>query len=188
MKQTYFFSLAPALPGWFNFPALILAGGVPSWLPRTVNLIIFFGALYFLLRKPTREFFQQRYTEIRAALERAAKEKEAAQIRLAEIDARLNKLDAEIAEIRSQAEKETIAERERIETQSRQDAEKLRVMAQREIESAKNSALAELQQFTATQAVAMAEQMIRRELTADDDARLFNRMTQEIQKATQSAG
>jgi F-type H+-transporting ATPase subunit b len=156
-------------------------------IARTVNLIIFLVVLYFLVRKPTREFFRQRYTEIRASLERAAREKETAAARLAEIDTRLNRLDAEIADIRTQAEREAAAERERIETQARQEAEKLRAMAQREIESAKNSALAELQQFTATQAVELAEKIIRRELTAEDDARLVGRISQEIQKASQAA-
>jgi F-type H+-transporting ATPase subunit b len=166
---------------------LALASPVIPQIAKTVNLIIFLAALYFLLRKPTREFFTQRYAEIRASLERAAKEKEAAATRLSEIDARMNRLDAEIADIRTQAEKEAVAERERIEAQARQDAEKLRATAQREIESAKNAALDELQKFTAAQAVALAEQILRRELTADDDARLVSRLSQEIRQTSVAA-
>lgn len=177
--QPQLFSLSPALVGFIQT-------GINPAIPRTVNLILFFGLLYFLLRKPTREFFSQRYQEIRASLEQAAREKEAATAKLTDIDARLNKLDAELAEIRAQAERESEAERQRIEAQSRQDAEKLRLMTQREIESAKNSALAELQQFTAARSVEFAEQLIRRELTTEDDARLVSRMSSEIQKVSQS--
>ncbi|HWQ34585.1 MAG TPA: ATP synthase F0 subunit B [Blastocatellia bacterium] len=188
-EQLPLFSLALSISDLIDASPIALALVSPAIanIAKTVNLIIFLGALYFLLRKPMREFFRQRYTEIRASLERAAREKETASARLAEIDARLNKLDAEIADIRTQAEREAAAERERIETQARQEAEKLRAMAQREIESAKNSALAELQQFTATQAVELAEKIIRRELTPDDDARLVGRISHEIQQVSQAA-
>ncbi len=183
------FSLALFIPGLTDgLPVVLLvadATTVNIW--KTINLVIFLTFLYLILRKPITAFFQERFTTIRASLEHAAKEKAAASAKLAEIDARLNKLDAEIAGIRAQAEQEAAAERERITAQARQDAEKLRTMAQREIESAKNTALAELQQFTAARSVEMAEQIIRRELTPEDDSRLFNRMTQEIQQATQAA-
>jgi F0F1-type ATP synthase membrane subunit b/b' len=188
-EQLPLFSLAHFIPDLSGLGSVILLAAdvttVNIW--KAINLTIFLGLLYYLLRKPTREFFTQRYAEIRASLERAAKEKEAAVTRLSEIDARMNRLDAEIADIRTQAEKEAIAERERIAAQARQDAEKLRATAQREIESAKNTALDELQKFTAAQAVALAEQILRRELTADDDARLVSRLSQEIRQTSVAA-
>ncbi len=187
--QLPLFSLALPISDLIDAPPVVLALVSPAVasIAKTVNLIIFLGVLYFLLRKPMREFFKQRYIEIRASLERAAQEKATASARLAEIDARMNRLDAEIADIRTQAEREAVAERERIETQARQEADKLRAMAQRDIEAAKNSALAELQQFTATQAVELAEKIIRHELTPDDDARLVGRMSREIQQVSQAA-
>jgi len=159
--------------------ALLMA----AWIPKLVNLVIFLGFLYFLLRKPTRDFFRERFTQIRAALESAAKEKAAAESKLTEIDARLNRLDTELAEIRSQTEREAAAERERIDAAAREDAEKLRLIAQREIEAAKKTALVELRQFAAEKSVELAEQIIRRELTPTDDARLLQRLGEEIQRA-----
>ena len=159
--------------------ALLMA----AWIPKLFNLVIFLGFLYFLLRKPTRYFFRERFTQIRAALESAAKEKAAAESKLTEIDARLNRLDTELAEIRSQTEREAAAERERIDAAAREDAEKLRVIAQREIEAAKKTALVELRQFAAEKSVELAEQIIRRELTPTDDARLLQRLGEEIQRA-----
>ncbi len=186
--QLSLLSLALFIPGLADsLPVVLLvadATTVNIW--KTINLTIFLVFLYVVLRKPISAFFQERFKTIRASLEHAAQEKAAASARLSEIDARLNKVDAEIAGIRTQAEAEAVAEGERIATQAKQDAEKLRIMAAREIESAKNTALAELQQFTAAKSVELAEQIIRRELTTDDDSRLFNRMTQEIQKATQA--
>jgi F0F1-type ATP synthase membrane subunit b/b' len=160
-------------------PGLALANPV---LAKTVNLAIFLLILYLVLRRPTREFFHKRFREIRASLERAAKEKELAAARLAEIDARLNRLDAELAEIRAQAEREAAAERARIEQAAHEEAEKLRLLAQREIETAKKTALVELKQFAAEKSVELAEQIIRRELTQEDDARLLRRLSEEFER------
>ena len=153
----------------------------PANLAKSVNLIIFFGLLAYLLRKPVAEFFQTRFAEIRATLDRAAREKEAATAKLQELDARMQRLDAEMAEIRAQSEHESAAESERIAAAAQADAEKLRLVAQREINSAKQSALVELRQFAAAQSVELAEQLIRRELTPEDDARLVRQVSQEMQ-------
>jgi F-type H+-transporting ATPase subunit b len=144
-------------------------------IPRTVNVIIFFGILYFLLRKPTRQFFADRFAHIRSRLERAAKEKAEAQARIKAIDERLAQLDSEAAKIQATARQEAAAESERLKAQTQAEIEKLRDTARREIEAAKQTALVELRQYTAANTVALAEQMIRRELNPTDDAALLER-------------
>lgn len=144
-------------------------------IPRTFNVIIFFGILYFLLRKPTRDFFAERFARIRSLLERAAKEKAEAQARIKTIDERLAQLDNETARIQEVARQEAAAESERLKAQTQAEIEKLRDTAHREIEAAKQTALAELRQYTAANTVALAEQIIRRELNPADDAALLER-------------
>jgi F0F1-type ATP synthase membrane subunit b/b' len=159
-------------------PLLFLSGDFwtsPTGFPKLVNVLIFFGVLYYLLRKPAREFFAQRYAAVRETLQRAAKEKEAAGAKMADLNARLNRLDAELAEIRSQAQREAEAERKRIEDESKRDLEKIRLTAQRDIETTKQVALSELREFAAAKSVELAEQIIRRELTPEDDAQLIKR-------------
>lgn len=144
-------------------------------IPRAFNVAIFFGILYFLLRKPVRQFFADRFRHIRSVLERAAREREEAQARIRAIDARLAQLDSEVAKIKETARREVAAETERLQTQTQADIEKIRDTARREIEAAKQTALVELRQFTAAKAVTQAEQIIRRELTPADDAALLQR-------------
>lgn len=174
------------LPGPLNvLPAIFLASaGTSMVVSKAVNLVIFLGLLYFLLRKPAREFFATRLAEVRATLQQAAKEKEAATAKMAELDARLSRLDAELAEIKSQAQREAVAERERLQTEAQRDAEKIRATSHREIESAKQIAMSDLREFAATKAVDLAEQMIRRELKPEDDARLLARMGEEMSKVS----
>lgn len=149
-------------------------------IPRAVNVAIFFTILYLLLRKPTREFFAARFQKIRAALDRAAREKAEAQARIKAIDERLAQLDQETARIKDTARQEAAAETERLKAQTQAEIEKIRDTARREIEAAKQTALVELRQFTATNAVTLAEQMIRRELTPADDAALLQRASNEF--------
>lgn len=148
--------------------------------PKLVNLLIFLGILYYYLRRPINEYFSQRLASVRHMLERAAKEKEAATMKMAELDARLNRLDAELAGIREQSKVEVVAERDRMKAETERDIEKLRISTNREIESAKQVAMAVLREYAATKSVELAEQLIRRELTPEDDARLLRRVSEEM--------
>lgn len=181
------FSLLAPVANVFSgdFLALLFAGeGSSLMVAKAVNLIIFLGLLYFLVRKPAREFFATRLAAVRATLQQAAKEKEAATAKMSELDARLNRVGDELAGIKSQAEREAVAERERLQAEAQRDAEKIRATALREIESAKQIAMSELREFAATKAVDLAEQMIRRELKPEDDARLVARMGEEMSKVS----
>jgi len=155
----------------------------PTGFAKLINLVIFVTVLYMLLRKPTREFFRQRLASVRETLDRAAREKQAATTKMAELDKRLNRLDAEIQEIKTQSDREAAAERLRMDADARKDIEKIREMAGREIEAAKQVAMADLREFAATKAVDLAEQMIRREMTPKDDAKLVARVGQEMRNA-----
>jgi F0F1-type ATP synthase membrane subunit b/b' len=71
-----------------------------------------------------------------------------------------------------------------LQAEAQRDAEKIRVTSKREIESAKQIAMSELREFAATKAVDLAEQMIRRELKPEDDAKLVARMGEEMSKVS----
>jgi F0F1-type ATP synthase membrane subunit b/b' len=85
-------SFALSVPAFSNgIPVVLLfIEGNLMVVSKAVNLIIFLGLLYFLLRKPAREFFTTRLAEVRATLQQAAKEKDAASAKMAELDARLS--------------------------------------------------------------------------------------------------
>lgn len=183
MNNPINFSFTLFVPALFNHAHLLLLasdGGVPMWISKAVNLAIFLALLYWLLRKPMREFFATRLAQVRQTLDRARQERDAAQAKMDELNARLNRLGSELAEIKAQGQREAAAERERAQAEAQHDAEKIRAGAQREIEVAKQVAMADLREFAATQAVDLAEQMIRRELKPEDDARLLQRVTDEM--------
>ena len=135
------YSLALLIPALPDLHPLLLSGSFwtsPTGFPKLVNLVIFLTVLYLLLRKPTREFFRRRLTGVRETLDRAAREKQQATEKMAELDARLNRLDVDLREIKTQSDRDATAERTRMEAEARRDVEKIREMAAREVDAAKD--------------------------------------------------
>jgi F-type H+-transporting ATPase subunit b len=179
------FSLALLVPALPDIHPLLLSGGFwtsPTGFPKLVNLVLFLAILYLLVRKPAREFYSQRLASVRETLDHAAKEKHRATEKMAELDTRLNRLDADLREIGAQSERDAAAERARMDAETRKDIEKIRQTAAREVDAAKQVALSDLRAFAATSAVDLAEQMIRREMTPADDSKLLARVGEELSK------
>jgi F0F1-type ATP synthase membrane subunit b/b' len=105
---------------------------------------------------------------------RAQEERRAALAKLEEVEARLARLDAEVETVRAQSKREAEAERESITRSTAEETRRLREQAQREIESAGKAARQDLRRYAAEQSVRLAEDLIRRDIGADDDKRLMN--------------
>lgn len=157
---------------WWNKPSFEL------W--RWVNFLIFVIIFIYILRRPVSEAMRARREGIRRDLMRAQEERNAALSKLEEVEARLVRLDAEMASVREQAEREAAEERERIRRSTEEETRKLREQAQREIESAGKAARQELREFAAEQSVRLAEEMIRRDIKPEDDARLVSLRVEEL--------
>jgi ATP synthase F0 subunit b len=172
-------------------PALLLLAEESSgslftnpMLWRVINLLIFVLVLVWILRSKVRvgQVFDRRAAAIVKDLEQARREKQEAEDRLAEVEARLAALDREIAEIRAEAERESQREAERIRQAAASDAEKIRQTASREIEGAMKAARNELRAIVAEQSVAMAEQMIRRDIRPEDNKRMLNKYLEDLRE------
>lgn len=157
---------------WWDTP------GLEVW--KFVNLFVFVGLLVYILQRPISEAMRARRDAIRRELMKAQEERNAALAKLEEVEARLMRLDAEVASISEQSRREAAEERERIRIAAEEEARKIREQAQREIESAGKTARAELRRFAAEQSVQLAEEMIRRDMRPEDDARLVNLQVEEL--------
>jgi F-type H+-transporting ATPase subunit b len=153
---------------WWNYPGLEL------W--KFVNLAVFIaGGLYLHRRfgRPIGEALRARGEGIKRELQRAREEKEQAVAKLAEVEAKILRMDSEASSIREHAKLEAEAERERIKVATEEQMAKLKQQAQREIETAAKAAVQELREFAAQQSIALAEESIKRDLRAEDDKRLI---------------
>ena len=157
---------------WYNVP------GWEAW--KFLNLFLFIGVLVYFLRRPLSESLVARREGIRRDLMRAQEERNAAQAKLAEVESRLARLSAEVETIRAQSQREAAAERERIERATEEEMKKLREQAHREIESAGKLARQEVRRQAAEESVRLAEEMIRRDMRPEDDARLIGDYVEEL--------
>jgi len=164
---------------WWDYP------GFELW--KFVNLAIFVAALIFLLTRKVKlgEIFRARSEDIKRELAKAQQERDAAVAKLKEVEERLARLDTEVSTIKEQSEREAMEERERIARSTETEITRLGEQALREIESAGKAARKELRQYTAEQSVRLAEEIVRREIKPEDDARLIRNNIEELGGAAQ---
>jgi len=157
---------------WWDYP------GFELW--KFINLGIFLAVMILILRRRMGEAFRTRREGIRTELARAQQERDAAVAKLKEVEERLARLDSEVSVIKEQSKREAAEENQRIARDAETEVAKLSEQAQREIERAGKTARHELRRYTAEQSVRMAEEMIRREIKPEDDARLITRNIEDL--------
>lgn len=166
-------------PRWWDYP------GFELW--KFVNLALFVGGLVYLLTRKMKlgEAFKTRRDTIKQELAKAQQERDAALAKLKEVEDRLARLDSEVSTIREQSKREAAEESERIAKSTEVEVARLSEQAKREIERAGKAAKQELRNYAAATSVRLAEEIIRREMRPEDDARLLQRNVQELGGAPQ---
>ena len=160
-----------------------LSSGAMYWLAVVVNFaIIALGVVYFSrLHLPTA--FRNRTDAIRKAMDDAKVSSDEAKSRLAAIEARLSRLDSDIASMRAKAEQDGAAEEDRIRAAAEEDKKKIVEAAGQEIDVAAKSARRELAAYSADLAVNLARQRIQVDTPADQA--LVSSFAQSLGKVTQ---
>jgi F-type H+-transporting ATPase subunit b len=152
---------------------------------KIINFAILVGALAYLSRRPIREFFSQRSTEIRRALEEGSKALRDSQAQLGAVEEKLRHLEEEIAAFKASAAREMEAERQRLRQEAAADAEKLLQTARARLEAATRTARQDLRISTARLALQHAEQMIRERLDEPARERLVSQFVSSMPGAEQ---
>jgi len=157
---------------WARLEPYLDYPGFEAW--KFINLAVFVVVLVIALRKfGIREIFRDRKETIARELAHAQQERDDALAKLKEVEERLALLDTEVAAIKQRSVLEAAEERERIARLTETEIIKLSEQATREIESAGKVARKELRRYTAEQSVRLAEEIVRREMRPEDDARLI---------------
>jgi F-type H+-transporting ATPase subunit b len=161
---------------WFNYPGLEL------W--KFLNLAIFTAAGIYILRKPINQALLARRGDIQQELVTAQQQREKALARVAEADSLLSHLEKDVHTVEEQAQEEAKSERQRIATSTEREIEKLKLQAQREIETADKLSRKELRQFLAEKSVQMARESIRTQMRPEDDTALIRENIGELRRTT----
>lgn len=139
------------------------------WLCVVLNFLVIAVLIVWLAKKNLPGMFRNRTASIQQAMEEARKASEEANRRLAGIESRLSRLDAEIGEMRVAAEKEAAAEEQRIKAAAEDDARKIAEAAGQEITAVARAARRELTTFAADLAVSLAKKQIQVDAATDQN-------------------
>lgn len=148
-----------------------------------INFLIFAFVIRRFTRDLIRRKLKERHETVVQALEEAKKAKEEADTLRQEYDTKLANLAAEEEELRRQAVEAAERERQRLMEEAQQMAERAKteaqLIAQREVEEARRL----LRREVATQAVAIATELIQKNVTRGDNYRLVEQLVQEVGSA-----
>lgn len=140
---------------------------------KWANFAILAGGLGYLIAKNAPAYFASRNEEIRKGLQEGAELQREANARTAAMEARLQNLGAEIAELRTKAKADIAAEGDRIQAETRAVMAKIQAHAENEIASAAKNERAQLKTYAADLALKMAEEKLRGQLNSQVDAGLM---------------
>jgi F-type H+-transporting ATPase subunit b len=161
------------------------AGG--GWLPviaKAFNFAILAGVLVYFLKTPLLAYMDGRIKKVREDLVTAAETRETASRQLAEIDAKLKQLPAEIEQLKARGAEDLAAERARIEAAAETERQRLLAHTRREIDMRVQVARRQLIEHAATLAVQVASSRIQQTMTPDDQARLVDRYSAQLSGET----
>lgn len=149
--------------------------GLPTWLWMSINLVLFFGFLGYLLVPPISRYLDSRGEKIRTDLA-AARERRAEVANLqATLGAKVAELEAQMDEVRERADREGHREREEVLAQAERERERLLSQAGSEIDHRVAQARQELKDATAALAAQLAREQIEGRLDEPARHRLFER-------------
>ena len=147
------------------------------------SLVTFFAVLFVLGKfawKPILGALQQREEFIRSSLEQAKQDREAAESRLKDYEAKLASARQEATEIVQEGRRDAEAVKRKIEQDTKESTAAMLERVKREISIATDTAIKELYDVTGTLATSIASRIISKELDARDHERLIAESIREL--------
>jgi len=143
-----------------------------DWFPRLVNFSIIAGVVVYFMRKPVRDFFAGRTTEIAKAIQEATEARERAVAALAEMERKIKDMEAETgrmvadAQVRGEKDKQALIE------EGRKVAQEVQVQVKQGIEIEVQKARAALATEASLLSLELAEGRIKEKISSQDHERI----------------
>ena len=147
---------------------------------KIFNFVVLVGGLVYLMRKPFAEYLTRRGGELRAELSAAEALKAEATAKIAEIDARMKTLPAELEALGARGRADIAAEEQRIRELAAAEKQRLLDQAAREIDQRVRIAKRELVEHAADLTIDVARTKIQNEITDADRTRLVDRYLSQV--------
>jgi F0F1-type ATP synthase membrane subunit b/b' len=148
---------------------------------KWANFLVLAGGLMYLAGKMIPPIFAARSQAILKDMSDSDKIRQDAEARAAEVDRRLAGLEAEIAALRADSQRESQAETERLASYTAAEIAKIQTNSEQEIGAAGKAARAELKRYAAGLAIHLAEQKVRARMTPAAEDGLVRGFVRDLQ-------
>jgi F-type H+-transporting ATPase subunit b len=145
-----------------------------DFLYRVFNFGLMVAILVYFVSKPLKNGLAARREGIAQAIKASEDAEQAAKEKYQEYDAKLTQSESEIDAIKLSIKEEAELEKQRIIAEAKQAAEKIKLDAQKAADNEIAKARLTLQQDAATMAVQIAEDVLKKAVTKEDQARLVD--------------
>ena len=176
--------------GLVLLPAVVLASGdgghadsgviLKDFAYRCFNFALLVGLVAYFVTKPIRKGLKGRTEEIEKTLADAQAAKEAAEAKHLEYSEKLAKATEEITSITDSIRREGELERDKIIAAAKELAINVEQEAENKAAGVVNKARTELREEAASLAVELAEDMLKKQVSADDQKRLVEEYMQKV--------
>ena len=178
------------ISGLVLLPAVVLASGggghadsgviLKDFAYRCFNFALLVGLVAYFVTKPIRKGLKGRTEEIEKTLADAQAAKEAAEAKHLEYSEKLAKATEEIAGITDSIRREGELERDKIIAAAKELAVKVEQEAENKAAGVVTKARTELREEAASLAVELAKDMLKKQVSADDQERLVEEYMQKV--------
>jgi F-type H+-transporting ATPase subunit b len=148
---------------------------------HAINFTILVGLLFYFLRKPAKEFFASRASQIRGSIEESRQRKEEAAKKYAEYEQRLKSIEQEMQGLITGLKQDGELERKRLIETAGQQAASLKDNSQRMLQQELRKAKEDLKREAVGLAGQLAEDLIRQNITPEDQGRIVGQYLQKME-------
>lgn len=154
--------------------------GIPGWILKLANMLLFIGVLGYFIGGPVKKAFADRSEAIRREAEEAKTRRTKADQMASDIQARLVQIEQEVHSIRERAEAEGERQKRELIAAAEAEAAKILQSARNEVDNRLKSARHELTEFAGQLASERAEAILREKITEADQRKLFQESVREV--------
>ena len=158
------------------------SGGPMDPVPQFVNLLILIGIITFVYQSKIKPVLVARAEQIKNDLTRGQKELEIAQAHAEEVNKEYSELDAKIADIHSQAQEDIAAMKVSFAEQMKAEEARIASSTERSIQDELSRAKKELHEESVTIALTIAENLVRNNVTTEDQSRFKQQFIRAVEK------
>jgi len=154
--------------------------GIPGWVLKIANMVLFIGVLAYLVGKPLKKAFADRSAAIRRTADEARERRVKADQMASDIQARLAAIEQEVKAIHERAQAEGERQKRELIASAEAEAQKIMTAARNEVDNRLKHARNELTAYAGQLASERAEQILREKITDQDQQKLFQESLREV--------